>query len=494
MSHPVRGPLSLLFGTSPSYGENLISSIAAQQNDIHEALAKLDKVQELVTARSLDLVVAYVYGDDVLPTVKENIKSDSLPIHLEATNADIALHKDTFDLTKFASKEAVSASCQRVSDASPVIGAAWWWHRWLETSYDELAQSLIAGHLLECSAYSTGSNFSGFDEYPVETFIDMPFPIAEISKDGSTIITKHKDTNGMVNQDTCRSHLLYELQAGRDRVLVSGVKGLPPPSTAKLAIFYRGGWEMEFSSNATGYATMEKRQLFEKQIRYFLQLRGVQEDQFQILDFQHFSGFHLSWDLRTVHPRSYLAYFSAIYAQDSIKTGIIILARDQSVKQDIDAGSPPYYTDLKPRDNYESTDPIDLSLLDTQRARLGDIVQARSGDKGANINTGFFVRKAEHFPWLSTYLTRSRLKTLMGKDWRADYHIERCEFAHLEAVHFVIYGPLGRGVSSCRLLDSLGKGFADYIRDRVVDVPKAFLADVAEIRKNRAAWQQNEGL
>lgn len=33
-------------------------------------------------------------------------------------------------------------------------------------------------------------------------------------------------------------------------------------------------------------------------------------------------------------------------------------------------------------------------------------------------------------------------------------------------MQFVIYGPLGRGVSGCRLQDCLGKGFADFTRDR----------------------------
>ncbi|ROT37603.1 hypothetical protein SODALDRAFT_264515, partial [Sodiomyces alkalinus F11] len=55
------------------------------------------------------------------------------------------------------------------------------------------------------------------------------------------------------------------------------------------------------------------------------------------------------------------------------------------------------------------------------------------------------------------------------------YFVERVEFPNILAVHFVIYGPLGRGVSGCRLLDALGKGFADFIRDRVVDVPERFL-------------------
>lgn len=51
------------------------------------------------------------------------------------------------------------------------------------------------------------------------------------------------------------------------------------------------------------------------------------------------------------------------------------------------------------------------------------------------------------------------------------------EFPNIYAVHFVIYGILGRGVDSSTLLDSLGKGFADYVRDKWVDVPVAFLEE-----------------
>lgn len=102
--------------------------------------------------------------------------------------------------------------CGRVSDASPVIAAAWFWHNWSETDYDNLAGSLIAGHLIECSAYVTGGNFAGFDKYPLDNLVSPGFPIAEISADGSCTITKHPGTQGMVNVDTVRSQFLYELQ------------------------------------------------------------------------------------------------------------------------------------------------------------------------------------------------------------------------------------------------------------------------------------------
>lgn len=284
------------------------------------------KVQGVVAEQNLDLSVAYVYGDDLLPIIKQNLANGDLPAHLDSVNEEVSLSENSFDLKDFGEKSTVSANaylgaraivkglesgadiiiCGRVADASPVIGAAWWWHKWAPTDYNQLAHSLIAGHLLECSAYATGANFSGFTEYSQDIFIDIPFPIAEVAADGTTIITKHQGTNGLVNEDTCISQFLYELQGdvylnsdvsadiqgvkieqvGKNRVLISGLIGYPPPPTTKLAIFYAGGYEMEFVSNATGYATKDKWRLFEAQVRYFLKLRGYTEADFQVLDFQ----------------------------------------------------------------------------------------------------------------------------------------------------------------------------------------------------------------
>lgn len=160
--------------------------------------------------------------------------------------------------------------------------------------------------LSRCSAYVTGANFSGFDEYPQELLIDLPFGIAEVAADGTSVITMHETGKGFINEDNVKCQFLYELQGstylnsdvkadikniriesvGRNRVRLSGVKGHPPPPTTKLAIFYHGGFEAQFLLNATGYATAEKWQFCEKQIRYGLKVAAVPESAFQLLDFQ----------------------------------------------------------------------------------------------------------------------------------------------------------------------------------------------------------------
>jgi hypothetical protein len=120
----------------------------------------------MITEQGLELKVAYVAGDELYEPVKEEI-----------------------------------VICGRVSDASLVVGAAWYWHSWSDTDYDRLAQCLIAGHLIECSAYVTGANYAAFYEEKMESLIDLGFPIVEVAINGTLIVCKHEKTNGLVTVD-----------------------------------------------------------------------------------------------------------------------------------------------------------------------------------------------------------------------------------------------------------------------------------------------------
>lgn len=180
--------------------------------------------------------------------------------------------------------------------------------------------------------------------------------------------------------------------------------------------------------------------------------------------------------MRTVLPMPFLAYYPGLYPQDKLDEKINLIEGTGIVKSTA-VGNPPRYAPLERRANGDTANPIPLSAFGpTKQIRLGDVALARSGDKGANLNCGIFVRKDAMWPWLQNYLSRERMIKLMGDDWKEDYFLERVELPEIRAVHFVIYGILGRGVSSSSRLDSLGKGFADYIRDKWVDVPESILA------------------
>lgn len=179
-------------------------------------------------------------------------------------------------------------------------------------------------------------------------------------------------------------------------------------------------------------------------------------------------------------PKEFLTYYPGVIEQAKLQEGVHILekkatAEDLSVKK-FDSGHPSKTEPLAPRASYEPTNPVPLnSFGETISRPLGDVVLARSGDKGANVNIGLFVHTDEEWDWLRSLLTSAKMQELIGDDWTPEYFLERVEFPNIKAVHFVVYGPLGRGISSTPLLDGLGKAFADYIRSKYVDIPARFL-------------------
>ena len=173
--------------------------------------------------------------------------------------------------------------------------------------------------------------------------------------------------------------------------------------------------------------------------------------------------------MRTAIPRPFLAYYPAIVNQSDINETINFIERSDKITSFM-TGHPPSYEELGTRDTYDPPNPK-LYTCDTKKIKLGDLVLGRSGDKGGNLNVGLFPKGHRHWPWLRSYMTQDRMRQLVGEDWDDSFFIERVEFSHIEAVHFVIYGILGRGVSSSSRLDGFGKGFVDYIRDKIVEVP-----------------------
>lgn len=102
----------------------------------------------------------------------------------------------------------------RVADPAPVVAAGIWWPGWEPSNQlDELAGALACGHLIECGAYVCGANWSGFKSLGTgQQVIGLGYPIAELANDGTCIIGKERNTNGIVSTSTCTSQLLYEIQ------------------------------------------------------------------------------------------------------------------------------------------------------------------------------------------------------------------------------------------------------------------------------------------
>ncbi|THZ73976.1 DUF1446-domain-containing protein [Aureobasidium pullulans] len=503
------------------------------------------KVEELCQSRGHDLVVATILGDDVSYLLKQG-KSGQRALefpHLDHQNQLLedwdpdleptcaAAYIGAWGIVAALREGADIVICGRVTDASPVVGAAAWWYGWSEQSYDQLAGALIAGHLIECGPYATGANFSGFKQFLSE-LVDLAFPIAEITPSGTCYITKPDSMNGVVNKFNITSQLLYELQGqmylnpdvvadigsirieetGRKNcVSITGCKGFPPPATTKVMVAAPGGWQAETTYYINGLDVQEKAQMMKQQLqsifsgskfsKFSAELYGTQVDnpssqqagtvmlrvfaqarrkedvateKFKIplysLRMQSYPGYHMNLDFRTMEPKQFYEIFPATIPQATINHEAVVAGQTISIP-------PPRRTQHYPvqRPSSETATAIDLeSFGPTERRPLGTVVHARSGDKANNSNAGFFVRHADEYPWLQSLLTVNKLKELLQDDY-AGHSIERCEFPSILAVHFRIMDFLDGGIASSSRIDGLGKGVGEYLRSKHVEIPIKFL-------------------
>ncbi|KAM0279085.1 hypothetical protein ACHAQH_004771 [Verticillium albo-atrum] len=511
-----------------------------------------EAVQQLVTDAGFSLKVAWVEGDDVTDQVNRLIKEgEQFESLMHGKNLQewgmepicAQAYLGGLGIARALEEGADIVICGRVADAAPVIGVSAWWHGWRDDQFDYLAGALVAGHLIECSAYVTGGYYSGFKDLMKDgRHVNMGFPIAEVEWNGECVIAKEKNTGGCVNVGTVLSQLVYEIQGPlyyncdvvadvskvqmtqlkEDRVRVTGIQGLPPPPTTKVGITAPAGFQAEWHIYLCGLDMEEKCKTTEDQIRYaigdniskFTTLKFHQNGtspidpvslDLSIVDFRIFAqspdpevmrpdipngfnrwvlevflqsapGASLSNDLRQVVPKPYYEYWVALLPQRELNHTVHCLwpsAATRSILMPV-----PETTQTYPRQqaSYETPSPQDItSFGPTVRAPLGSIVFARSGDKASDCNVGFFVRHANQWEWLRSFLTVERIKNLLGPSEYKGKPIDRFELPNVYAVHFLLHDHLDRGYSACSNYDTLGKLTGEYLRAKVVDMPAAFL-------------------
>jgi hypothetical protein len=253
-------------------------------------------LQELAANLGLDVSVGVVSGDDISGRLAQLAEGGEDFVNLDTGESLVAAGVRPITANAYVGGEPITAALNagadvvvtgRVTDAALVIGPAAWRHGWDYAAaragdagmLDALAGALVAGHVIECGAQATGGNYAFFTEVP--GLAHPGFPIAEVAADGSSVITKHDGTGGMVTVGTVTAQLLYEIgsreyfnpdvtalfdtiqlqQVGRDRVLVSGTSGARPPERLKVAMNYLGGFRNTLTLVITGMAVEDKADL-----------------------------------------------------------------------------------------------------------------------------------------------------------------------------------------------------------------------------------------
>jgi hypothetical protein len=479
--------------------------------------------------------VAYIDGDDLLPRMEDLTKEGEVFRNIDK---NIPLNDSGFStltanayLGAWGIKEALDNGadivvCPRVTDAAVVIGPAAWKFNWDRNNYDALAGALAAGHIIECGCQATGGNYAFFKE--VSSFDNIGYPIAEILEDGSFYVTKHPGTGGLVSKGTVTAQLLYEISSPayknpdviahfdtlkiedieKDKVYISGCRGSSPPKDHKVCINLAGGFRNGMEIMLTGLDIEAKAKVFEDAL--FNSVGG--KEQFDEVSIQLLrtdkknpisneeSMASLVISVKSMNADLVGRLFSAkiielalanipgFFAQGGVKSSgpVIVywpaLIDSKHIKEKVYIEDkeieiiPTSQMDFE--DIYYQRDPIEIEeieIKDEENIYFGDLYGTRSGDKGGCANIGVWAKNSKSFAFLIKYLSEEKLKELLPD--LKDFKIERFELSNINSLNFYIHGILEDGVSSNNRKDSQAKSLGEYLRAKIITVPKEILGD-----------------
>mgnify|MGYP006218527451 FL=1 len=494
------------------------------------------EIEKILKEQSIDMKVAYIDGDDLMPTISNLKKSGE-----EFKNIDKGKKLDESGYSPLTAnaylgawgiKEALDKGadivvCPRVTDAAVVIGPAAWKFNWKRDNYDALAGALAAGHIIECGCQATGGNYAFFKE--VESFDNVGYPIAEIYDDGSFYVTKHPDTGGLVSTGTVTAQLLYEInspayvnpdviahfdtlkieEVEKDKVYVSGCRGSSPPDKHKVCINLAGGFRNGMEIILTGLDIEDKAKVFTDALFNSVGGRKQFDDvsiQLHRTDKENPNSNEEAMASLLVSVKSKdqnlvgrlfsakiielaLANIPGFFAQGGVKSSgpVIIywpaLVDSKHIKEKVHIDGEEIEviptSQLELEEIYYQKKPIKIKKIkkeDEKEIYFGEIYGTRSGDKGGCANLGVWAKNANSFAFLHDFLTVKKLKELLPD--LNQYKIERFELANINSLNFYIHDILQDGVSSNDKKDGQAKSLGEYLRAKKVKVPQSIIGDI----------------
>jgi hypothetical protein len=499
-------------------------------------MACREALLEMAAKRGASLDVAAVVGDDLMDRLGE-LNAAGASLDNMDDGAPFAAIRDRVSSANayygaWPVVEALASGARvvvtgRCTDTGITLAPMIHAFGWAPDDWDRLAAGIVAGHIVECGAQSTGGNFT--DWRRVKRFESIGYPVIEVSPDGSFVVTKHGGTGGMVTVRTVKEQLVYEMgdprgyitpdviadfatirleQLGRDRVRVWGVKGRPAPPSLKISAAYADGWKASGTLIISAPDAAEKARafaaLFWKRLglhfaachtelvghsacwgpiaapvnapEVLLRLSVRDADRGKIEAFSKMvPAVILSGPPGVAvtggrpQAQEVVAYWPALVPRDLVKPRLVTAQGERSLEWPT-----PLLPMPKPAPLTKPAWPKAKGAAGTVRVPLSALAHARSGDKGDTANIGVVARSPEIYPWLSRTLTaavvKRHFKTIcLGK-------VERHEVPNLWALNFLLHESLGGGGTVSLRLDAQGKTLSHALLAMEVRAPKALLA------------------
>lgn len=503
-----------------------------------------DAVKAAAAARGFKVRVAVVHGDNLAPRYHELRSAGETFAHVWSGLPYPDQRSDPETANAYLGGWGVAAALRggadivvtgRITDASLVVGPAAWWWDWGTGDWDCLAGAVAAGHVIECGTQATGGNFAFFQEVPG---IDaLGFPVAEVAKDGSSVITKDPDSGGMVTVETVTAQLLYEVDGpryagpdvtlrldslrlesvGPDRVRISGAAGEPPPDKLKVSMTSPGGWQNSTTFVLTGLDIQEK---VDACLRALWQRLPGGPDYFDVVATDLIGGAGSVDGAADGVPLALLkvtvqdedeSKVGRPFSSAAVETGLAsypglyftgppasakafqrywpgtVLAEKVTQTVELDgnlflAERPPVRYPALFRQPSTSVQAVDGPDHDGKYIEMpfGRLFGSRSGDKGGDFNVGVWARTPASYAWLTEDFDAHRFAAAMGLPENSV--IDTYMLPNLLAVNFVVRDGLGEGVASTTHIDSQAKSAGEALRAARVHVPASLAPLIATQR------------
>ena len=154
-------------------------------------------LKKILVSQNINLNIGYIEGDDIYDKLDLLIKQGADLCNMD-TGENIEkirgricsanVYIDSYEIKKALDNEADIVLAGRVTDPGLTLGPLLHEFDWKKNDYNKLASGTLAGHIIECGAQCTGGNYSKW--YNVDDFINIGYPIVEVSENGNFNIIK----------------------------------------------------------------------------------------------------------------------------------------------------------------------------------------------------------------------------------------------------------------------------------------------------------------
>lgn len=500
-------------------------------------VACAEALRAKIAEAGLDLRVAVVEGDDLLPRAAEFAGETEMfsgaPMPPVDKLASMNAYIGAAPIVAALQAGADIVITGRCVDSALTLAACMHHHGWGAGDHDLLAAGSLAGHLLECGPQVTGGNFTDWEL--AGDIAKIGYPVAEVAADGTMVLTKPEDTTGCVTPATCAEQMLYEIgdpcayllpdvacdftevemeQMAPDRVRVSGTKGRAPTGQLKVSATWVDGFRAGFTVLINGRDARTKAHVFAQAglDRARATLNLMKAPDYREVSFEAYGGKPGEGDYEEI------SFKAAVRHDDARAVGLflkeltgaalatppglhiftaggrprpspvvalfsfLVPAADLTYRISLDGEAVAFETPntpvtALPRVTAGLPQAADTSAEMTER-RLEDLAWARSGDKGDKANVGVIARHPAYLPYIWAALSEE----VVAKQF-ADLSqggIERFYLPGTQSMNILLHNALGGGGVASLRNDAQGKSFAQILLATPVQVPAGLIVNSNE--------------